>query len=73
MSSTNITISANVDRTVSDYQVREALAVLARDNGVTLNDLAVTVQPAEARVQVTMTESERAAYETWKASTNPSA
>lgn len=66
--SSNVTITANVNRTVSRFDVERALFAVARDNGVTLADLSVRVEPAEARVSVTMTESERTAYEAWRAS-----
>lgn len=70
--SSNVSITANVDRTVTEGQVREALNSVARGNGVALSDLQVTVTPAERRVTVTMTESDQAAYEAWKRS-NPAA
>lgn len=66
--STNVTITANVDRHVTSADVERALRTVARDNGVTLADLSVRVEPAEARVSVTMTESERTAFEAWRAS-----
>lgn len=68
--SSNISITANVDATVTEGQVRDALNSIARGRGVALSDLTVTVTPAERRVTVTMTESDQAAYEAWKRS-NP--
>lgn len=65
---TNVTITATVNRTVSEYDVRSALTRLARDNDVTVADLAVTVQPAERITTVEMTETEHAAFTAWQAS-----
>jgi hypothetical protein len=65
----SVTINATVTgRSLTEYDVSSALRSLASEYGARLDNLTVTVEPQEPTVQVELTESEHAAFRTWRAS-----
>jgi hypothetical protein len=63
---TDVSITATIDRAVSQADVRSALVAMARDNGVALSSLEVTVTPGESVTTVDIPEGELAAFLAWR-------